>query len=610
MIYFLGLVVSLGLLFSPKIEKNGEVIIARPMTISQERKSPAYYLYQQNQLLNDRIEKSLPTESASRTVSLNNNEKNEIATGSATVLNQLVFNKKELTVKADQMLKSYVQFDQDSVLFDNLSAPQPSHQNLVSSAQVAGALVKGTFELIEGVGIVDHYVTLKRMFEGQSVELGRVNLNRGEYEINVGSFEGELVAEIRDQSGLIVGEDRQRLVGLKQMGNYFSGPGLKVGQPSAFNLNVRNVDDRKIAEETTRATFFDGQFDLKKTTDIYPNVASLSSTLAEIKDTDDKNARTISLRLAKDKSETLLFSKKWIDGLQSYLSEKIQLQINPQSGVIIGRVFKDGKPLAGAQVVVENQPGLEPYYLDQWLIPQVQQSTTSENGFFIIPALVQGAYQISAFHKEKIIGTQIYFVENEAVAYQEIQSSSRPQSIVVRSFDAFTSEPMDADVLTPEIEEPLSVVDGFARFRSYNQQGLQEITVRPLAQKYINFKYLQNSMKDHLHLPFIEENFLDQIRFQGSIPKNPETATFIGFVSIPDYELHLTVNEFDRRNIVYFNAQGVPSSVPVQGGGFIIYNFPTNTKLEIILQDPVSDRTYSQAIWAKSDMNYLTHFSE
>ena len=608
MIYLLGLVVSLGLLISPKIEKSGEVIIARPMIISQERRSPAYYLFQQTQIVNQNsIHEKANDELASTTVSLNTVSE---STTQTKFLNELVFDKKELGVKADQLLSGYVKFDQDSVLFDNLKPANVKPTTMTSTAEVNGALIKGTFELIEGVAIVDHYVTLKRMFEGQAIELGRVNLNRGEYEINVGSFEGELVAEIRDQSGLIIGEDRQRIIGLKPVGSYFSGPGLKLGQPSAFGLNLRNVDDRKIAEEKTKASFFSGHHDLKKTTDIYPNVASLSSTIAQITDDTLKNAKTISVRVAKDKSETLLFSKKWIDGLQSYLSEKIQLQINPASGVIIGRVFKDGKPLAGAQVVVENQPGLEPYYLDQWLIPQTAQTTTSENGFFIIPALIKGSYQISAFQKDKIVGSQIYFVENEAIAYQEIQSASRPQSIIVRSFDAFSTEPMDAELITPELEDPLELAEGFARYRSFNLQGIQEVIVRPLARSYMNYTYLHNTSKDHLHLPLIEENFTEQIRLQGAIPQLPGTATFIGFVSLSEYELHVTTEQFDRRNIVYFDHRGAPSAQPVAGGGFIIYNLPTTEKMEIILQEPNSERTYSQAIWAKPNLQYVTHFDE
>ena len=49
MVYLLALILPITFLYSPKIEKSGAVFFAKPMTITQERKSPAYEVFKQAQ---------------------------------------------------------------------------------------------------------------------------------------------------------------------------------------------------------------------------------------------------------------------------------------------------------------------------------------------------------------------------------------------------------------------------------------------------------------------------------------------------------------------------------------------------------------------------------
>jgi hypothetical protein len=611
MVYLLALIIPMTLLYSPKVEKSGSVFFAKPLTITQERRSPAYDLYKQSQKI---IQHSITTKAnlteTQPTINLNSAER--LTDKPIYKTAELVIDQNELLVQTEQALHTIATQQQDSSLFSNLSLSnnsEPQFSGLQPQSQAQAATIRGNFELSEGVGIVDHIVSLRRVFEGQSIELGEVDLKAGMYQILVGSFEGELVAEIKDRAGMVIGEDRQKILGLKRAGLFFSGPLLKVGQPTTVGLNLRNVDDRKLREADLTASLYSGNFSLKKTTDTYPNVASLSSTLALISDKSGKSATTISFRTAKDNSETLLFSQKWVDGLKTYLSEKLQIQYQSNSGFIIGRILQDGKPLAGAQVVVENQPGLEPYYLDQFLIPQTEQSATSSNGFFIIPGINSGRYNIAAFIKDRPVGSQIYFADDNVVSYQEILSTIKAQSIVVRAFDGFTGEEMDADLILPGHEDIFSVVDGVGRYRTSAAAGLQEIQVRPAHSAYTPYVYLQNAKKDHIHLPLIQDAYLDQIRIQKQIPQLPDSSTFIGFAPAGQFDLHLTVENFDQRQIVYFDAQGATSLTPVKGGGFIIYNLPEGLQ-EIILQDQKNDKTFSQVLFAEPTKNYVAHFVE
>ncbi len=607
MVYLLALILPVALLYSPKIETSGTVYIVKPMTITQERKSPAYDVFRQSQKVLQITTSSAATDEVATTnLVLNTND--VIHTNEILKTAELVIDQKELLIETEKKLEQFAVTKTDSTLLSKLNISAPTTPQFSQNKSQA-ATIRGNFELTEGVGIVDHIVSLRRVFEGQSFELGEVDLKAGMYQILVGSFEGELVAEIKDRMGLIIGEDRQKLLGLKRSGLFFSGPLLKVGQPSSIGMNARNVDERKIVETNLTASLYSGNYSLKKTTDTYPNVASLSSTIGLIEDRTKKNIATLSFRTVKDQSETLLFSQKWVDGLKNYLSEKLQIQYIPNSGLIIGRIMQDGKPVAGAQVVIENQAGIEPYYLDQFLIPQTEQTVTSANGFFVIPGLNSGRYQISGFIKDRHLGSQLYFVEENIVSYQEILTTVQTQSIVVRAFDAFTGQEQDADLILPGHEDVFSVVDGMGRYRTSAAQGLQEILVRPVSNGYLPFTYLQNSKKDHLHLPLIQDVFLDQIRIQKQIPTTDETAVLVAFAPAGNFDLHLTAENFDRKQIVYFNEKGAVTPTPVAGGGFIIYNLPIGLQ-EIILQDQNTDRTFSQVIYAEPAKNYIAHFSE
>lgn len=609
MVYLLALILPITFFYSPKIEKSGSVFFAKSMVITQERKSPAYDLFRQSQKVlqsSDQFINKNSDPEPNLTVYLNSNER--LTTAPILKTAELVINKNELLVETERTLQKIAIKDTDSSLLAALNLPLPTTTQFSKNKSQA-ATIRGNFELSEGVGIVDHIVSLRRIFEGQSFELGQVDLKAGMYQILVGSFEGELVAEIKDSSGIIIGEDRQKILGLKRSGSFFSGPLLKIGQPSAIGFNPRNIDDRRIAEAELSASLYSGNYSLKKTTESYPNVASLSSTVGLITDLSKKTAPTLSFRTAKDSSETLLFSQKWVDGLKSYLSDKLQIQYLPTSGLIIGRILQDGKPVAGAQVVIENQPGLEPYYLDQFLIPQTDQTVTSSNGLFVIPGLNPGRYQISAFIKDRAIGSQLYFVEENIVSYQEILTTIRTQSIVVRTYDAFNGSEMDADLVIPGHEDIFSVVDGMGRYRTSAAEGLQEISVRPNHAGYIPYVYLQNSKKDHLHLPLVQDAFLDQLRLQMQIPIVPDTSVLIAFTEVGNFDLHLTVENFDKRQIIYFNSSGLVASGPTAGGGFVIYNLPAGLQ-EVILQDQQNDRTFSQVIYSESTKNYVAHFSE
>lgn len=603
MAYVLALITALSFLYSPRAEKANTILVTKPLVISQERNTPAYALFQQTQLIkkNPTAQAKIQTQNFA-TVDLTTDQVSQIQENTSQV-SELKIEKAVLSQMTEKKLAQLI--DQQNF---SQSLTQVTTLNQFQ-APANTAIIRGHFELKDGVGIVDHLIVLKRAFEGREIEAGQVDLKAGLYQIAVGAFEGEIFAEIKDRSGIVIGEDRQKISNLKRSGLYFEGPTLKLGRPSAFALNLKNADSRKISDQSLKGSFFSGNYALKKTDDIYPNVSRHSSTLAVIQDELKKTAPTLSVRHSRDSTETVLFSQSWVEGSVAYLSEKLQIQFIPETGVIIGRVLVDGRPVAGAQVVVHNQPGLEPYYLDQFLIPQTQQSTTSENGFFIIPGLNPGSYELTTSIGNRQLGTQQYLVETGFVSYQEIDSLTAPQTTLVRSFDAFTSEPLETDLIIPGLQDILNLESGTNTYKHFSATGLTEIVNRPFSREHMAYVYLHNAKRSYLHLPQIKESFLDYVTSQVQLNRIPETSIIIGFTANNNFDVHIADDSYNKNDLVFFDRYGRISQHQEKGGGFIFFNVSEGIQ-EIILQDKQTDRSFSTVFYSKPSYLFVSHFSE
>lgn len=606
MAIFLGL----SFLYSPAVEKQGPVYITKTLVIAQERNTPAYTVFQQAQKINNNkdLRQISSVKAPVEILSLNQVDPVKIvARPDALTLSEMSFSKTELQQSTEKQLSSLAMNQQDSALLNKLN--QSETKNTKQTVNGA-ASIQGFFELKGGVGIVNHTVSVKRVQEGQEIEIGRVDLKAGMYQIYVNSFDGELVAEVKDDSGIIIGEDRKRISGLKRVENYFTGPSLTLGRPNAFSLNLTQPEGEVFKNESNiQASFFSGNYNLKKTTDIYPNVARHSSTIALVESQSQKFARTLSIKTVKEKAATVLFTSGWVDGVIQYLSDKIQIQYMQQSGVIIGRVIQDGKPVQGAQVVIDSQSGVEPYYFNQLMIPELHQSTTGANGYFIILGALPGSYQISAFQQNRLLGTQTYFVEEKLVSFQEIQTTSNIRLTTVRSFDAFTGKQIKTDVFIPGLEDVIETDQEANSYRSGSDEGIIEVLNRPQSNLYIPYVYVQNQNKDYIHLPQISEQFVNYIIQQKRLNVSAENAVFIGFVQMNKFKVHLANEQMDEENIIYFDSNGNIFESPVPNGGFIILNMPKGIQ-EVILQDEETDRTSSQVFYVKSGTNYLSHFTD
>lgn len=614
--------------YSPKVEESRIVTINKPLMITQERKTPAFALFQQSKqayLANSQNSKGkdifakdipiknqvfLSTESYQKNIPVR-----EVA--------PMRLAHHEIASPADAGFRQVQKFNEGNENSNYAKEIQsmtysPPVATLNQSPGKKWATLRGKFEVKDGVGILDHIVEIKRIEEGQVRELGSVDLKAGIYSIDIESPQGILIAQVRDRNGLLIGEDQQRFINLKSKGGYYEGPDVRVGRPNGI---ASGIAGRNIAANMTNhkpgtninqksgiiSTLFSDQHILDKPSEKFLNISSWSSTISHTIDKQGKNRKITTIRQASDQSEIPLFSEKWLDGVVAYVSDQLKVQYKSKSlPIIIGRVFIDGAPVSGAHIQVENNSGINPIYLDSFMIPNIHQSTTSESGYFMIIGVEPGAYSVTAFLQNRILATNIFLAEENSVSYQNLQSISNPRRILIRSFDAFTGQPVEADIVVKDSSEIIEVNNGITSYRTQNNSGILSLLIRPRI-NHMPINYVQDARKEYVHIPLIRDQWLSQIQSLKEINEESNTGTIVGFVPDGDYSVYLINSDYQSNQIIFFDSIGNISEVPIAGGGFIAFNCPKGVQ-EIIVQANKSEKIYSQVFDVESGQTYISHF--
>ena len=614
--FFAAVIMAIPILFfySARLEKSRIVTITTPLVITQARKTPAFYLYQhaQKQILktqSDEVMAStfMSTESLSSIVE-------------PIVIAEMNLSRHELGSESDFgfRIAAITTAAPEARVEQAITELSHKSQTFNSSPIKKWGTVRGKFEVKDGVGIVDHIVEIKRIEEGQVRELGKVDLHAGYYSIDIETPQGYLIAQIKDRNGQLIGEDQQKMINLQSQGQYFEGPFIRVGRPQVMAFNPSRPPPRYAAKgpgakqkpaSTIVASLFSKQHQLDQPDSEVLNISKHSSTVLTVEDLSQTNASMISIRQTGDVIENPLFTKKWIAGALEFISDQMKIEFRSKTApLLIGRILVDNKPMAGARAQIENLPGVTAVYLDQFMIPNIKQESTSENGYFVFVGLEAENYSVVALQDNKIIGQQVFLAGDGYVSYQHILSTSAPRSILIRSFDAFTGQPQDADIMAPDFDEIIESENGIAAYRSKTALGISNYIIRP-KQDYMPINYIQDGRKDHVHIPLLKEAWLSHLQTTLQINDQPNTGTIVGFVPNMDFEMYIISENYDSKQIVYFDPQGNHTPEPVSGGGFVLFNVPTGAR-EIVVQEKKTERIFSQVHQIRLNQTSVSHFTE
>jgi hypothetical protein len=464
--------------------------------------------------------------------------------------------------------------------------------------------ISGPIEITGGLAVTnDHYIEVRRSAEGVAQEVGRVDLHKGTYQINVRESSGVIIARLVTKSGQILGEGSIRLSHLDTNQSQVVGPKLKIEPSTAVAGIVVSAYGKPGAPppKDTVVTMLRGARDIEVKKDgliAMDKIAKGSSTV--VRAAAPTYMQSASLVVAGDNYQATLFPESMIRALREIILNEKQDQtaVEDMGNVVWGKVSLDGHPMSGIEVKLESLPEMEAVYFNQFMIPDSNLKSTGENGLYAFISVTDGFHSLVATRENGIFGYQNVVVEKGSVAIGDIQNSIHVDSVPLRVFDAFSGAPLSADVTLQSLDHELNVHGGadVLLLPQVNRVGL--LRVRPESNDYLAARYLYNDKDSFVHLPMIAWSWLSSIKTFFKLSEVSDSGIVVGFVPDEDFEAYVAGDEnFPASNIVYFDMQGriLQTGKGAQGGGFIIYNLPADIH-EIVVLGSRTEKIFSKVL--------------
>ncbi|WP_413583071.1 hypothetical protein [Bdellovibrio sp. HCB288] len=478
--------------------------------------------------------------------------------------------------------------------------------------------IVGPIEITGGLAVTnEHHIEVRRNDEGVLKELGRVDLQKGTYNIDVEQTSGTVVARLVSKDGKTMGEGSFRLNRLVPGSqNYLSGPKIKIEPHPDYSvavLSAYNSTAKDAAPGQTRVTFVKGVSDVKVNREgiaSMENVTKGSSTV--MRAAAPKHLETTNIIVSGKETRSTLYPEAMVSALLEIMASQRQESYEGAPSLIWGKVTLDGKPVAGIDVVVETAPDLKPVYFNQFMIPDPKLTKTSENGLYAFVQVPFGFHSLLATRSDSIFGYVNVVSEEGAIAQGDLEATMKMESVPMRVFDAFNGEPMPATITMQSIPDEVNVPTGVATVSLPNVNRLGLMRVHPEGADHIPARYLYNDNDEFVHIPLVRWDWLRSIKNHLKISDTPSSGLIVGFVPDEDFEVFLAgYDNFNPQDIVYFDMQGriLQNRKGVAGGGFVIYNAPEDTH-EVVVTGARTQKVYSRVVPVDANSLAVLNFRE
>jgi hypothetical protein len=495
----------------------------------------------------------------------------------------------------------------EQTILASLNAASPTNSETAGGSSNLNSLrVVGPLEITGGLAVTnEHHFEVRRNDRGVYKELGKVDLMQGLYNIDVDDISGTVVARLVNKEGKILGEGSFRLgLATERRNNVVVGPKIKIAPHTDYSGSIASLYNAKAedaAPSMTKVSFVQGASEMAVKKDgvfAMDNVVKRSSTV--LRASAPNHMQTSAIIISGQEFKAQVFPTKMISALQNIVFDQRSSSVSStdNSQIIWGKVALDGKPVAGIEVFNENDPELTPVYFNSFMIPDPQLKTTSDNGLFAFVGANQGFQSIVATRAGAIFGYQNVVVEMATVAQADIESTIRKEAVAVSVYDAFTGEPSSAALDLQSLEEKTEVVGGAITLMLPPISRLGILRAQPEINEYVAAKYIYSDSDSYIHVPLVRWSWLNAVKSYLRLDDQNSVGTLVGFVPDEDFEVYLAGHDdFDRKNIVYFDMQGriLQTGKGASGGGFIIYNTPAGTQ-EVVVLGEKSKKMYSKVV--------------
>ncbi len=468
-----------------------------------------------------------------------------------------------------------------------------------------GLFIEGYIEFAGGLAFMgpSQRLVVYREHEGRVHEEGHVWVREASFKISVSERRGRLVVELLNENGVIVGRgvhdlstklisahgEPRATITLKPV---IWGVAGEVISAYSFEHHVRPIQGAELAIEgigLVAKTDEKGAF-------VSDDVAQSSSYILQA--SAPEHWSTVTLSGAGEIKTVRLYPEKMISALGATLrAQGLEVPLERGDSLIWGTVSRQGQPLAGATVEISGPSAGRVIYFNDYMIADTKLSSTSRSAAFVIIGIEEGLYSVRARLADKISAMAIAPVRRGAVSSTDLNINEAKQ-VAVTSFDAFdTQRPIVTTVAELGTEHLLTLSEsGVGNFPTSQGEGFA-IFENDAPVPYIRTRQVVPRRQTHLHLPQIDERWLQSLQQVSRINFLPQTGQAIGFVPDSDFSVYIDGLPMSQENGIYFDAAGNPTgerSGP-QGGGVFLFNLTPGFHV-ISVTRPQSDQIFLQLV--------------
>ena len=479
--------------------------------------------------------------------------------------------------------------------------------------------ISGQVEMRDGLAYTgpETQMVIKRMFNGQKFEDGRIWISEGRFEIHVKQPMGFLVAELRTRDGRVLGQGEVNLFDLKnlpQKDNKIADLRIAL-HPTAEGASFRTISGYSFGNQ--KMTVADARVEIQSYTDPQKVSdegevveASLSRESSFVARASAKNHwSSVIVGQARTPQDIRLFKNSLVDALISLNLDGMDRKEAHRQSVVWGRILRDGKPVEGAEVEMAGE--YQPIYFNELngiYLPDAKARGTSANGLFAFVKVRMGVQALRVRIAGKVFPAQVFPTEDKHVSYVEIAVHDKLIS-QFRVFDGLDmNKPVSAQIRLVGSDETLPI--GKDDFVEYAVAANPFVVEADAGVEYELSRVTVTGTPHVVHVPLVQRAWLYQIASERRISPAARRGTIVGYMDDHDFEVELTgYAPGEAMQIVYFDANGraLDAKTGVAGGGFVIFNAPIG--LQTLYIHPMQSRqTFSQIVVAEPEfVQVITH---
>jgi hypothetical protein len=502
----------------------------------------------------------------------------------------------------------------------NPDAENPSTATLLAEQQkkfwgpdgvVPHFWIQGKIELTDGLAISDPRNTLAVgwFVDGEKRKDGRISLREGIYEIKVDRLEGELIAELADHRGFLMGE---AIIDLEVLAKKRANPGLIIGgvdikiRPYNFSLAGQTVaiyDSPGNRQVVGRAQGAVGDHEIPLSSNekgefVEPLISPQSTGVVAFQQA--KYRETVMLANFERELKIHLFPDQFI---QAFF-ETINLpKSNRSDGLIWGTITRGAEPAQGYQVRMVQQ-NAKPIYF-QMYIAHKGSDKTSEDGQYTFVGLNDGEYEIEVIDQlGRLIDSKLAVVRAEKVTELNFEVGEERQ-LSLRPFDPLSLQPKNIEFFAlgqPGVQQVKT--EEILKMKSYHGQEPLLIYTKVEGAE-IESSTFASRYKKFQEIPVLNESWWKGIQKSYNIAV--ASGVIVGFADTDQpFEVYID-HQNENTKILYLDQQGktIHKTAGVKPSGFVIYGIERG--LHTLVIESEQGQIVSEAVYVDTEAVSLVY---